>query len=385
MTIRELEDLFDRYKEKGLHGRHIHYKTIEPLLIKLAVDFEVSRLGESENGLPIHLIKAGSGKKRLVLWSQMHGNESTTTKALFDLFLMLMDKENLIAKQILEECTLYIIPMLSPDGALVYTRLNHNKVDLNRDARDLTQKESKVLHNLIKDIAPMIAFNLHGQRTIFSAGATNNIATVSFLSPAGDEGRTITPDRKVAMQIIAEMNNYLQQIIPNGVGRYDDGFNINCVGDTLANQGIPTILFEAGHASGDYEREETRKYIFMSLITSLRYIATQAVDGEGYEAYFDIPENDKLFYDYIIRNAVINDEITDIALQYEEKLVGGNLKFVPIIARIGNLVNFFGHKEFNAKGREVFHSEDLIAISQGIKMLKFSIQHEVFSTELVKN
>ncbi len=385
MTVQELAGFFDRYKEERLLGRHIHFEMIEPLLVKLAVPFEVTKLGESENGLPIRLIKAGSGDKRLVLWSQMHGNESTTTRALFDVLNLLLDKENTVAKHILSTCTLYIIPILSPDGALAYTRLNHNKVDLNRDAQELTQKESVILHDLIKKVEPHVAFNLHGQRTIFSAGATNNIATVSFLSPAGDAARTVTPDRKIAMEIIVAMNEYLQQVIPNCVGRYDDGFNINCVGDTLTSQGIPTILFEAGHYPDDYDREQTRRYIYYSLVSSIHYIATHMLSGKGYERYFDIPENDKLFYDYIIRNAVVNDDITDIALQYEEKLIGNTLKYVPIIAKIGNLVNYFGHKEFNAKGKEVSHSEDMIAIAQGIKMLKFSIRHEIFSVELVKN
>ncbi len=385
MTIQELADFFDRYKEERLHGRYVHFEMIEPLLIKLAATFEVRQLGVSENGLPIHLVKAGSGDRRLVMWSQMHGNESTTTKALFDLFELLLDKNNATAKQILATCSLYIVPILSPDGALLYTRLNYNKVDLNRDAQELTQKESVILRNLIKDVAPHVAFNLHGQRTIFSAGATNNIATVSFLSPAGDAERTVTADRKIAMEIIVAMNKYLQKVIPNRVGRYDDGFNINCVGDTLANQGVPTILFEAGHAPDDYDREQTRKYIFYSLVSSLEYIATHTLSGVGHEQYFEIPENDKLFYDFIVRNAVVHGEIMDIALQYEEKLIGTTVRFVPIIAKMGNLVNYFGHKEINVKGKEVTHSEDMIAIVEGNKMLSFSVNHEIFSTTLVKN
>jgi hypothetical protein len=33
--------------------------------------------------------------------------------------------------------------------------------------------------------------------------------------------------------------------------------------------GVPTLLFEAGHFEGDYQREITRKYIFIALISSL--------------------------------------------------------------------------------------------------------------------
>ena len=45
------------------------------------------------------------------------------------------------------------------------------------------------------------------------------------------------------------------------VGRFDDAFNINCVGDYFQTQGTSTILFEAGHYQNDYSREKSRKFI----------------------------------------------------------------------------------------------------------------------------
>ena len=137
----------------------------------------------------------------------MHGNESTSTKALFDCF-NLFETENDISKHILEQCTLVVIPILNPDGAEKYTRLNANLVDLNRDAKTLSQPESKVLRNIYNDFKPDYCFNLHGQRTIFSVGETSNVATLSFLSPAQDEERSLTSNRKIAMAIIAEINDY---------------------------------------------------------------------------------------------------------------------------------------------------------------------------------
>ena len=63
----------------------------------------------------------------------------------------------------------------------------------------------------------------------------------------------------------------LQVEIPNGIGRYDDGFNLNCVGDTFQNFGVPTLLYEAGHYANDYEREEVRRLMFIALLKGLRY------------------------------------------------------------------------------------------------------------------
>ena len=40
------------------------------------------QLGSSENNVPIYSLKIGTGKKKILLWSQMHGNESTGTKSI---------------------------------------------------------------------------------------------------------------------------------------------------------------------------------------------------------------------------------------------------------------------------------------------------------------
>ncbi len=384
MDTKNLLDWFVTYKEDSLYGRYITLENILPLLEIFSKKLEVKEIGLSENNAPIHLIKFGKGSNKLLFWSQMHGNESTTTKALFDLLNLLTDTSNILGKEILEECTLYIIPILSPDGAKAYTRLNYNQVDLNRDAQQKTQKESIIFSDLVERIQPDFAFNLHGQRTIFSAGQSNYPATVSFLSPASDMERSITQSRKIAMDIISKMNSVLQKCIPNRIGRYDDSFNLNCVGDTLSNMGIPTILFEAGHHPGDYEREKTREYIFYSLITAIQYIATTKITGKNYEDYFLIPENGKCFYDIIIRDVILKGENVDIAVQYSEELVNNEVKFVPKIAKVDNLQNFHGHREVEGKKREIRNENVTVEIVPEAELLKFYLNSELFLIEPVK-
>ncbi|AXT59863.1 peptidase M14 [Aquimarina sp. AD10] len=384
MKISTLQNLFNKHKESSLFGRYINLHHITPLLDKLSTKTSVKQIGTSENNAPIHLITLGTGSKKLLFWSQMHGNESTTTKAVFDLLNVLTDTSNEFATSVLKECTLYIVPILSPDGAMAYTRLNYNNVDLNRDAQTKTQKESIVLHELITTIKPDFAFNLHGQRTIFSAGETNLPATVSFLSPAGDKERSITLSRKIAMQVIAKMNTVLQECIPDQVGRYDDGFNINCVGDTLESIGIPTILFEAGHYPNDYDREETRAYIFYALMISLHCITYDHITGDQYKAYFLIPENGKCFYDVIIRDVILKDKNVDIAVQYTEKLSENNVKFVPKIVKIENLRKFYGHREIKGEKRTIRNENLRVEIVPEIDLLKFYLDSELFSIESIK-
>lgn len=341
-----------QYFETSLFGRYINADHIKNLLERHSEYFDIRVIGKSVLNEDIHFIKIGSGEKRILMWSQMHGNESTTTKAVFDLLNVLADSDEAVVENLLQACSIGIIPMLSPDGSRAYTRLNANLVDLNRDAQNLTQPESKVLRACFESFKPDFCFNLHGQRTIFSAGATDNPATISFLSPAQDEVCSITETRKKAMEIIVKMNENLQKLIPNQVGVYDDAFNINCVGDTFQTLNVPTILFEAGHHPGDYDREKVRRLIFESLWVGLTEIAFNEIKGLNVAAYIDIPQNDKLYYDIIIRNAKLKKQgiylILDIAVQYEERLDLDHVVFIPKIEKISDLSRFYGHKEINA-------------------------------------
>lgn len=366
MKIKDLKLLFAKYKETRLYHRYITHNHIAPLLKNIETHFDIEIIGKSVKNNSIYGLKVGSGDKRILMWSQMHGNESTTTKAIFDLLNSLKNPKSGLGL-FLKDCTMYIIPILNPDGALVYTRINANEVDLNRDAQALTQPESLVLRDAFNSFHPHYCFNLHGQRTIFSVGTTNKPATVSFLAPAQDEACTITANRKVAMEIITVMNEALQPLIPNQVGVYDDAFNLNCVGDTFQSKNVPTILFEAGHYPNDYGREKTREYIYISLLTAINYIATNSINGNKYQDYFKIPENDKCFYDIIIRNAKVkqneNEAILDIGILYQEVLRDGVIEFIPKIEKIANLKGFYGHREIFAAGQEVLgDSNELLAV-----------------------
>ncbi len=220
--------------------------------------------------------------------------------------------------------------------------------------RELSQPESRALRDVFDKFQPDFCFNLHGQRTIFGAGLSGKSASVSFLSPAEDEARTITFTRKKAMTVISEINTVLQRQISGQVGVYDDSFNINCVGDTFQSLGVPTVLFEAGHVPGDYFREITREYIFQSLFVGINVITNNLQLEIDFEPYFEIPNNEKCFYDIIIRNS----KGGDIAMQYEERLFEGQLDFIPIVVQIGDLEAFFGHREIEAAGAEVLSVEN---------------------------
>ena len=350
-----LESLFTTYKEEALKGRYITNAHIEPVLEKLKSSFDVGVYGQSVLGKPIYSIKAGQGMTRVFMWSQMHGNESTTTKAVFD-FLNLLKSDDETAVKLKNKFSFFILPIVNPDGAELYTRENAIKVDLNRDSVNLSQPESKLLRHAFEEFNPHYCYNMHDQRTIFGVDDTGQPATISFLAPAYNDAREINDTRQEAINIIAAMNNTLQQFIPGKVGRFDDGFNINCIGDMLQSQNVPTILFEAGHYPLDYEREITRKYVFFALLSGFNSIYENVIVVNKNSDYFNIPQNKINFYDIIYKNIKINyenkEKITNFASQYREVLFENSVIFRAIISEIGNLDGFKGHAEIDGNGEE---------------------------------
>ncbi|MGI9551114.1 MAG: M14 family zinc carboxypeptidase [Aurantibacter sp.] len=335
---------------KTVHGRYVTSEHVYDLLARLKSSFKIETIGRSVMGKPIKSVEIGDGPERILMWSQMHGNESTTTKAVLDLINYLAKKGE-ISDGLIESCTLKIIPVLSPDGAEAYTRVNANDIDLNRDAQNLSQPESMALRKTFDVFSPHFCFNLHDQRTIYNVGHTKMPATVSFLSPSVDEARTITESRTRAMELVVLINRMLQTVVPGQVGRYDDGYNLNCVGDTFQTLNCPTVLFEAGHFQGDYQREMTRKLIFQSLLTALTAIGKGIVSNCDATEYFEIPENGKQFFDVLIKNAHhYNPKYKkgdSVGLLYQEFLGEGKIILVPKIEKVGTLNSFFGHKTYD--------------------------------------
>jgi hypothetical protein len=361
--------------ESRLRGRYITLDHIKPILQSYHKIVKISVAGYSELGKDINIITIGKGRKKILAWSQMHGNESTTTKAVFDI-LAFFSKNNLFKSEIrtfLENYTLCVIPMLNPDGAKLYTRENANGVDLNRDAQDLSQLESRMLHELFHQLKPDLCLNLHDQRSLFGL-QTNLPAWISFLSPAADSARSSTPERRIAMKHIVGMNKILQELIPGKVGRYDDTYNPDCVGDKIQKSGTPTILIEAGHARNDYHREQSRELVFYALLTLFGIIE---VRDRNLEDYFMIPENTMNYRDVIIRNVKLETEtsVCSIAIQYEEQLVKDKIEFVPKLKEIGNLDHLTGHREIQVNGAEVLlNSQNNLDIGEIVSIISNKIE-----------
>lgn len=359
IDLKTLEFLYLENFEKNLKGRRILYEDIAPLLQKLSSKFKREILGYSANNIPIYKISIGTGKMKILIWSQMHGNESTGTKALFD-FFNFFEKNNTeisnVIKTILTNCTIQFIPMLNPDGAIKFTRENAQNIDLNRDAVDRKAVESRLLRSVLDDFNPKFCFNLHDQRSIFNVEGTKNPATISFLAPSEDLERTVTKGRKETMSVIVAMNNLLQEAIPNQVGRYTDEFYPTATGDNFQKLGHNTILIESGHFKDDYQREITRKYNFYALLQGIYFISIEK-NFQNYKPYYDIPNNDTKFLDIIYKNIKITKntgiQIADIGIQLKFKVIANKLVMYKHLEKEGDLSDYYSYNYINAENLDI--------------------------------
>jgi len=143
------------------------------------------------------------------------------------------------------------------------------------------------------------------------------------------------------MNVIVAMNKLLQKIIPDHIGRYTDEFYPTATGDTFQKLGYNTILIEAGHFPKDYDREETRKFNFFALVQGIYHIASASEYNE-YLPYFEIPNNQKNFFDIIERK---KDSKNAKAYLFVDKVVENTLITEMVLQKKGDLSNYLGHKE----------------------------------------
>ena len=338
-----------------IQDRYFPPKLVEDQLNIWFKKTSISVIGSSVENRPIKSITLGNGDSKILLWSQMHGDESTTTRALMQLIPWLLATEQ---KPLRDNLSVCIIPQLNPDGAFTYTRENANGIDLNRDAIHLSQPESKCLRDFFHFFKPDYCFNLHDQRTIYGVGSFPVPATLSFLAPAADNNRTITSARSEAMKLIFDIAAHLTDDLPNGIGRFDDTFNPNCVGDTFSSLATPTLLFEAGHYQNDYARSKTGGFVLKALQKALQSIASQDYQSKCVEEYFSIPENSKSFFDLLLIGATIVSEGKTaknqfLVLQYEERLQNEKLFFLP------RMVAYSSEKPLQKFHREIKLSDEL--------------------------
>jgi hypothetical protein len=122
-------------------------------------------LGKSASGArEVLLVRYGQPSSartlRLLVMCRQHGDEPAPTQAMLDLLSRLADGDAAL-RHTLAGVTLYIAPMVNPDGADADTRVNAVHADLNRDWGVFSQPETRAMARAVRAIKPQIIVDMH--------------------------------------------------------------------------------------------------------------------------------------------------------------------------------------------------------------------------------
>lgn len=361
---------------KELYARWIRPKDLSPLFsfLNSRSDFDLKEIAKSHLGFPIYQIDWGGGENKIMVWSQMHGNEATATLALIDLIDELVKA---CPDSWSENLKLRLILMLNPDGSELYQRRNALGIDLNRDAKTQASIETRAFFKSLEEFQPDWAFNLHDQRNIFTAGDSNLTATLSFLAPSPDMERSISPARIDSMKLCAQIHQDIEHLAEGHFGRYTDEFYPRAMGDNLMAMGIPNILFEAGAFPGDPHRSLARSLIYEGVKSAIDTILKASWQTQAIKNYEAIPENKQLMRDLIFRDVDLSGTRVDMALmlKQEGRPETNEWKETYLIDDIGDLSHLHGLLDLEADKVESTLSHFDIGALAHFKIIKGSLEY----------
>ena len=264
------------------------------------------RIGSSTEGRSINMVTMGTGPFRVLLWSQMHGDEPTATAALFDVFEYFeRHRSDPAVQRMLSSLTLYVIPMLNPDGAERFQRRNAQGIDINRDALSQQTPEGQVLKSLRDRFNPRVGFNLHNQGWNTSLGDPPKPASISLLSVAYDQPRTENAGRRLTKRVCAVIRDALEPYASGQIGRYDEEFEVRAFGDNLTLWGTPVVLIETGGFPSAEPDPVLVRLNFIGIVSALDALATGNVARADAKRYETLPMNESKLFAVLVKDATV--------------------------------------------------------------------------------
>jgi len=362
------EELFNEYSKYEVEG--FSNMKVDPDFLQKQIDlitdkapglFEIRLLGHSVEDRPIRMVSIGNGDIDVLMWSQMHGNESTATRSIVDLLSFIAEnREQKSVNSLLQDLRIHFIPMLNPDGASRWTRENAIGIDLNRDALRLIAPESQILKRVRDSLNADYGFNLHDQSKYYNVERLSNEASISFLATAFDYEKSRSAGRDEAMQLISYLYQINQKYIPNHTGRYNDDFEPRAFGDNIQNWGTKLILIETGGFKNDPDKQLGRKLNFVLIGSALEAIRKGLHKAIAVEQYSQIPSNDRNLFDLKIEKVQkkVNGSYYTVDLGYYIEKSDNVSNKDQVVYQVtledqGDLSTYAGYKSLNAEGLKI--------------------------------
>jgi hypothetical protein len=323
-------------------------------------EIDVIQIGESVEGRSINKIHFGRGSTKVLLWSQMHGDEPTATAALLAVFNYFANNLNDVAVQELyHKITIHAILMLNPDGAQRYQRRNAQDIDINRDARLLQSPEGRALKSMQEQIQPHYGFNLHDMGGREMVADSKKLLSLAFMAPPFDKENSDNATRIRAKKLVVIMKNALTPFLEGHMARYKADYMPRAFGDAMQNWGVSTVLLE----SGLHQENDPRFLVrlnFVALLAAFQAIANDEVKNADAALYDQMPLEGIQLFDILIKNALVYNGNAippfkaDIGINMTRKQLHDEIIETGQIADIGDLSI--------TDGLQVIEAEHLIAV-----------------------
>jgi hypothetical protein len=351
--VAELIELHDGVRVPELDDRRFDHQTYWRAVQRHLGGTVAHRVaGTSSEGREIRHLTFGSGPTQVLLWSQMHGNESTASMALADIIRFFDERsDHPLAQRIADGATVHMIPMLNPDGAERFQRRNAQGIDVNRDARRLQTPEGRVLKAVRDRVEPDFGFNLHDQNAAVRVGRTDRGVAIALLAPAFNAARDVDEKRRRAMQVASLLIEVMRPLVGDHVAKYDDTYNPRAFGDLMGAWGASTVLIESGSWADDPQKQHLRRTNFVGILAALDAIATGRYAEYDPADYESLEYNGRAVADLLIRGGTIAAPglpplQADVLVRYELPLQ----KKDGLIADIGDMGEAEAQDTLNVDG-----------------------------------
>lgn len=343
-------------------------ETLRTLADRYPGQVVLEEVGESFLGRSIQMMTLGKGTRKVLLWSQMHGNEPSATPALLDIaHYLLGHADEPGPKAILENLTLLMVPMLNPDGTELYVRRNAQAIDINRDALNLTTPEGRALKAVRDRHEPLLGFNLHDQDRRKAVGDTGVLATNAVLAVAGDPEGTVTPGRLRAKRACSAIVKALAPFMPGGMARYDEDWSPRAFGDNMTAWGTPVVLIESGGLPSGHPFTDLTRLNFVALLTVLEDLVADDLAQHDPEIYEELPRNqNNAWAEVVVRDGYLLQPGTSRAyradlsfyrFQDDRKLAGCEIE-----TGTGSRIVEIGDNRFVGSGQEIDGNDTVLLV-----------------------